>query len=197
MFVSGTITDRSGRTLSGQTPCAFAISVAHVQPLCIGLNCALGAKEMAPYLTELSNYVPTFVLCYPNAGLPKALKGYADATPELMAAKMGRFAEAGLLNIVGGCCGTTPAHIAAIKKACEVHPPRRIPAPSALAESTLELSGLEPLLVNAGTNFVNIGERCNVLGSRRFLRLIKSGQFEDALQVAHKQVRGSGCRLPV
>lgn len=185
LFVSGTIVDKSGRTLSGQTPEAFVISVTHSRPLCIGLNCALGATEMRPFIENISRSTEAFVLCYPNAGLPNALGGY-DETPEVMAAHLKSFAKDGLVNIVGGCCGSTPEFIKSIANAVRDIAPRV--CPTNLYSDTLLLSGLEPVYINKFTNFVNIGERCNVAGSRRFARLITSGKYEEALSVAKQQV---------
>ncbi|XP_064402589.1 methionine synthase-like isoform X2 [Halichondria panicea] len=185
IFVSGTIVDKSGRTLSGQTTEAFVISVTHAHPMCLGLNCALGAREMRPFLAAVSRNTEAYTFCYPNAGLPNALGGY-DESPEIMAKHIKSFAESGLVNLVGGCCGSTPEHIKAIADAVRGIPPRS--RPSNLFTDTLLLSGLEPLKVNKFTNFVNIGERCNVSGSRRFCKLIKSDKYEEAVAVAKDQV---------
>jgi 5-methyltetrahydrofolate--homocysteine methyltransferase len=189
VIVSGTITDLSGRTLSGQTTEAFWISVAHAVPLCVGLNCALGARELRPYIEELSGVADTFVSCHPNAGLPNEFGEY-DQTPEDMAAVLGEFAASGFLNVVGGCCGTTPEHIAAIAEAVRHHPPRRTPE----VEPYARFSGLEPLVVRPDTLFVNVGERTNVTGSARFAKLVKEGDYETALQVARQQV-ASGAQM--
>jgi 5-methyltetrahydrofolate--homocysteine methyltransferase len=183
VMVSGTITDRSGRTLSGQTPEAFWISVCHGDLFSVGLNCALGAKDLRPHLEELSGVANTFVSCHPNAGLPNEFGGY-DQSPEEMAALLGEFASSGLVNLVGGCCGTTPTHIAAIADAIAGLAPRAIPD----IEPYLRLSGLEPLVVRPDTLFVNIGERTNVTGSSRFAGLIRDGDYETALDVARDQV---------
>eukprot|EP01103_Thecamoeba_quadrilineata_P005154 TRINITY_DN1498_c0_g1_i1.p1 TRINITY_DN1498_c0_g1~~TRINITY_DN1498_c0_g1_i1.p1 ORF type:complete len:1245 (-),score=306.96 TRINITY_DN1498_c0_g1_i1:80-3814(-) len=183
ILISGTIVDQNGRTLSGQTAEAFCISVSHAKPLCVGLNCALGAELMRPYIQQISNSAETFVICYPNAGLPNAMGGYDDS-PEYMAEKVKDFATSGFLNIVGGCCGTTPAHIKAIAEVVKDIPPRQIPTLPPL----LRLSGLEPLVVTPDLNFINIGERCNVSGSRVFARLILNNKYEDALVVARDQV---------
>jgi 5-methyltetrahydrofolate--homocysteine methyltransferase len=191
VFISGTIVDKSGRTLSGQTTEAFAISVSHARPMCLGLNCALGASEMRPYIEAIGRMSEAYTICYPNAGLPNALGGY-DETPELMSSLLKSFAVDGLVNIVGGCCGSTPAHIRAIADAVKDIKPRK--PPSDLFPDTLLLSGMEKMTINQFTNFVNIGERCNVAGSRKFLRLIKSGNFEEALSVAKDQVE-SGAQL--
>src|SRR4051794_26649586 len=183
VMISGTITDASGRTLSGQVTEAFWHSVRHVKPLLVGLNCALGAKEMRPYIAEVSRIADTFVSCYPNAGLPNAFGEY-DEAPEETAAIIAEFAESGFVNLVGGCCGTTPAHIAAIARAVEGKAPRT-PVESAPA---LRLSGLEPLSVVEDTLFVNVGERTNITGSARFRNLIKAGDYTAALAVARQQV---------
>src|SRR5216117_110569 len=184
-MVSVTITDRSGRTLSGQTVEAFWNSIAHMPLLSVGINCALGAKQMRPYLEELASVAPVFISCYPNAGLPNAFGGF-DETPEIMAADLGEFAERGWLNIVGGCCGTTPAHIKAIAEAVRNRTPH---VPAAVEPYTL-LSGLEPMTIRPDTNFVNIGERTNVTGSPQFSKLILGGDYEGALAVALQQVDG-------
>jgi 5-methyltetrahydrofolate--homocysteine methyltransferase len=185
VIVSGTITDQSGRTLTGQTPEAFWNSVRHARPLAVGLNCALGAKLMRPYIEELSKVADTYISCYPNAGLPNPLSetGY-DETPEYTSGQLREFAASGFLNIVGGCCGTTPDHIRAIADAVRHLPPRRPPA----AEKMLRLSGLEPLNVGDGSLFVNVGERTNVTGSRAFARLILAGDYQKGLAVARHQV---------
>ncbi|WP_114560238.1 methionine synthase [Desertihabitans aurantiacus] len=183
LIISGTITDASGRTLSGQTTEAFWHSVRHARPLLVGLNCALGAREMRPYLAELSRIADTFVSCYPNAGLPNAFGEYDEVASET-AAIVAEFAEAGLVNMVGGCCGTTPDHIRAIAAAVHGRPPRE----PATVRPALRLSGLEPLTVDADSLFVNIGERTNVTGSARFRTLIKDGDYDTALSVAAQQV---------
>ncbi|HWA57922.1 MAG TPA: methionine synthase [Gemmatimonadales bacterium] len=183
VMISGTITDASGRTLSGQTVEAFWNSVSHARPLSIGLNCALGAKQLRQYVQDLSRIAPTFVSTHPNAGLPNAFGGY-DETPETMAATVGEFATAGLVNIVGGCCGTTPAHIRAIGEAVRGVAPRQ----KAHLPPRCRLSGMEPLTIGPETNFVNVGERTNVTGSRRFAKLVLDGQYETALEVARQQV---------
>ncbi len=181
--ISGTITDASGRTLSGQTTEAFWHSVRHARPLFVGLNCALGAAEMRPYLAEVARIADTFVSCYPNAGLPNAFGEYDEAADET-AAIVGEFADSGLLNIVGGCCGTTPAHVAAIAARVACLPPREVPE----VPDALRLSGLEPVTITEDTLFVNVGERTNITGSARFRNLIKSGDFDTALSVARQQV---------
>ncbi|XP_052767576.1 methionine synthase-like isoform X2 [Mya arenaria] len=185
IFVSGTIVDKSGRTLSGQTTEAFLISVSHSEPMCLGLNCALGAGEMRPFLETVSNNTKAFTICYPNAGLPNTFGEY-DETPEMMASQLKVFAKDGLINIIGGCCGTTPEHIKAIAEAVKPFPPR-IP-PTSLYEGYMLLCGLEEARLGPYTNFVNIGERCNVAGSRRFANLITKGKYDEALNIAKLQV---------
>ncbi len=192
VIVSVTIVDRSGRTLSGQTVAAFWISVSHMPLLSVGINCALGAKQMRPFLEELSNLAPVPITCYPNAGLPNAFGGF-DETPERMAADLGEFARNGWLNIAGGCCGSTPAHIRAIGEAIRGVAPRVVPQPPAYSS----FSGLEPLVFRPDTNFVNIGERTNVTGSPRFAELIRSGDFDKALSVARQQVDGGAQMIDV
>ena len=183
LMISGTITDRSGRTLSGQTPTAFWHSVRHAKPLTIGLNCALGASAMREHLEEIAAAADTFVCAYPNAGLPNAFGQY-DESPEAMAAEIGGFARDGLVNIVGGCCGSTPDHIRAIAEAVRNVRPRPIPTIAPL----MRLSGLEPFTLTADIPFVNIGERTNVTGSAKFRKLITAGDFAGALAVARDQV---------
>ncbi len=183
VMVSGTITDRSGRLLSGQTPTAFWHSVEHAQPLSIGFNCALGAKELRAHVAELAQVADTLVCAYPNAGLPNAFGRYDESAP-VMGALIEEFAAAGLVNIVGGCCGTTPAHIRAIARAVAGKAPRPIPR----IEPRLRLSGLEPFTLTPEIPFVNIGERTNVTGSARFRKLITAGDFSAALAVARDQV---------
>jgi 5-methyltetrahydrofolate--homocysteine methyltransferase len=183
VMISGTITDLSGRMLSGQTPEAFWISVRHAAPFSIGLNCALGAKEMRAHIADLARIADTLVCAYPNAGLPNEF-GLYDESPEYMASLLAEFAEAGLVNIVGGCCGTTPAHIRAIAAAVRGKPPRRLPA----APTELRLSGLEPFALTAAIPFVNVGERTNVTGSARFRKLVTLGDYAAALAVARDQV---------
>lgn len=185
VFVSVTITDASGRVLSGQTLEAWWISIAHARPLVASINCALGAEDMRPYVDELSRIAPTFTACYPNAGLPNEFGEYDD-TPEHMAQVLRDFASSGWLNVVGGCCGTTPDHIQAIAESVEGLKPRAIPEVPKLTR----YSGLEPLVIRPESNFQMVGERTNVTGSRRFKRLIKSGDFETALDVARRQVDG-------
>lgn len=183
VIASVTITDQSGRTLSGQTLAAFWISVSHFPLLSIGINCAFGAKEMRPYVEELSDMAPIFLTCYPNAGLPNVFGGF-DQTPEIMGELIQEFAANGWLNIVGGCCGTTPLHISAIAEAVKGVTPRVPPA----RQSVTRFSGLEPLVMRPDMNFVNIGERTNVTGSPKFAQLIKQGQYEEALAIARQQV---------
>ncbi|MEC9483319.1 MAG: methionine synthase, partial [Halomonas sp.] len=183
VMISGTITDASGRTLSGQTTEAFWNSVRHAQPMSVGLNCALGAKELRPYLEELAAKADTLVSAHHNAGLPNEFGEY-DQGPDEMAAIVREFAESGLFNIIGGCCGTTPEHIAAIRDAVDGLAPRRIPE----RPRACRLSGLEPFNIEADALFVNVGERTNVTGSARFKRLIKDEDFTTALEVALEQV---------
>ncbi len=189
LMISGTITDRSGRTLSGQTPAAFWQSIRHAQPLTVGLNCALGAEEMRPHVLELATIADTLVLAYPNAGLPNELGGY-DETPAQTSAFVAEFAEAGLVNMVGGCCGTTPAHIEAIATAVAGKAPRVVPT----RMPRLELSGLEPFALTDDIPFVNVGERTNITGSAKFRRLIKDNEYGEALVVALQQVE-SGAQI--
>ncbi len=189
VMISGTITDASGRTLSGQTAEAFWTSMAHVKPISIGLNCALGATQLRAHIQEISRIADTYVSAHPNAGLPNAFGEY-DETPETMAAHLHEWAKSGLLNIVGGCCGTTPAHIKAIADAVRGVAPRAIPSPAPL----LRLSGLEPMTIGPDTNFVNVGERTNVTGSAKFAKLILEGNYNEALVVARQQVE-SGAQL--
>ncbi|MGA1367819.1 MAG: methionine synthase [Blastocatellia bacterium] len=185
LMLSFTITDLSGRTLSGQTVEAYYISTSHAPLLSIGINCALGPKEMRPYIEELSRLAPIAVSAYPNAGLPNPLlpTGFPE-TPETLAPQLAEWAASGFLNVVGGCCGTTPEHIRAIAEAVRPYPPRVPPPP----RSYLELSGLEAVVIRHETNFVNLGERTNVTGSPKFAKLILNGQYEEALAVARQQV---------
>lgn len=185
VMVSGTITDASGRTLSGQTTEAFLNSVSHVDLLSVGLNCALGAKDMRPYLEELSSKAPFYVSAYPNAGLPNQFGEY-DQDAHEMGHQIEAFLKAGFLNIVGGCCGTTPAHIKRIAELAKDAKPRKKPQPDTL----MHLSGLEPYTLTPQSNFLNVGERTNVTGSKKFLRLIKEGNYEEALSIAKDQVDG-------
>ena len=184
IFISGTITDASGRTLSGQTVEAFWNSIKHIKPTGVGLNCALGAEQIRPWLNELSNIADTFVFVYPNAGLPNELGEY-DQQPKDMSAIIEEFAEDGLVNMVGGCCGTTPDHIEAISSAVKNKKPRKIPS----VDTYTRLSGLEPFVIRPESNFINIGERTNVTGSARFRKLIKEGDYETALSVARQQIQ--------
>ena len=183
IMISGTITDASGRTLSGQTTEAFWNSVRHAKPISVGLNCALGAKELRPYLEELSNKAETYTSAHPNAGLPNEFGEY-DETPEEMAVVVEEFAAAGFLNIVGGCCGTTPGHIKAIAEAVAKYAPRPIPD----MPKACRLSGLEPFTIDRSSLFVNVGERTNITGSARFARLIREDNYTEALEVALQQV---------
>jgi 5-methyltetrahydrofolate--homocysteine methyltransferase len=183
VMISGTITDRSGRMLSGQTPAAFWNSVRHAAPLSVGFNCALGAKEMRAHVAELARIADTLVCAYPNAGLPNEF-GLYDESPEYMAGLLAEFADAGLVNIVGGCCGTSPAHIRAIAEAVRGKPPRKIPK----IKPMLRLSGLEPFTLTPEIPFVNVGERTNVTGSAKFRKLITADDHAGALAVAREQV---------
>jgi 5-methyltetrahydrofolate--homocysteine methyltransferase len=193
VMISGTIVDMSGRTLSGQTVEAFYISVSHAKNLVsVGLNCALGAKQMRPFVEDLSNVSDKFLSVYPNAGLPNEMGGY-DETPQSMATVLEDFLASGFVNIVGGCCGTTPDHIKAIADKVKNHKPR-IPKQQ---EPYLRLSGLEPVVLRPDSNFMNIGERTNVTGSKKFARLIKEEKFDEALSVARDQVEGGAQVLDV
>jgi 5-methyltetrahydrofolate--homocysteine methyltransferase len=183
VIISGTITDASGRTLSGQVTEAFWNSIRHARPLAVGLNCALGAPEMRPYIAEVARIADTFVSCYPNAGLPNAFGEY-DESPKRQASYVEEFAEAGFVNLVGGCCGTTPAHIAEIAKVVDGRAPRQVPE----VPVATRLAGLEPLNIDADSLFVNIGERTNITGSARFRNLIKAEDYDTALSVALQQV---------
>jgi 5-methyltetrahydrofolate--homocysteine methyltransferase len=183
LMISGTITDASGRTLSGQTCEAFWYSLRHARPVAIGLNCALGAAQLRPYVAALARIADTHVSVHPNAGLPNAFGGY-DETPESMAALLAEFADSGLVNMVGGCCGTTPEHIAALRAALQGKP-RRNWHPD---QPALRLAGLEPLVIDDASLFVNVGERTNVTGSAKFAKLVRDGDFEGALAVARQQV---------
>ena len=183
VIVSGTITDASGRLLSGQTIDAFWHSIFHIDLLAVGLNCALGAEEMRPYLASLSKIADTNIIAYPNAGLPNEFGGY-DESADQMAAQLSEFTDSGLVNIIGGCCGATPEHIKAFANNVEGKKPR----PISRVESFTKLSGLEPLVIRPESNFINVGERTNVTGSLRFKRLIKEDKFDEALSVARDQV---------
>ncbi len=189
LMISGTITDASGRTLSGQTPEAFYNSVRHANPLSIGLNCALGAKQLRPHIEELARIADIYVSAHPNAGLPNAMAEY-DELPQETAAFIGEWAQNGWLNLTGGCCGTTPAHIKAIAEVVSTCKPRELPT----IEKRCRLSGLEPLNIGADSLFVNVGERTNVTGSKAFARLILNGDYTEALSVARQQVE-SGAQI--
>jgi 5-methyltetrahydrofolate--homocysteine methyltransferase len=183
VMISGTITDRAGRLLSGQTPEAFWVSIAHARPFSVGLNCALGAREMRAHIDAIGRVADTLICAYPNAGLPNEFGGY-DESPEYMADMLGEFAAAGLVNIVGGCCGTTPEHIKQIAQAVEGKAPRRVPK----LPQRLRLSGLEPFELTDAIPFVNIGERTNVTGSAKFRKLITAGDYSAGLDIARDQV---------
>ena len=189
VMISGTITDASGRTLSGQTPDAFRISVSHAAPLSIGFNCALGSAAIAPHIRELARTSDCYVSVHPNAGLPNAFGGY-DETPEQMAHEMASLARDGTVNIIGGCCGTTPGHIAAIVESVSGLTPRLQMNGSESPMRSMALSGLEPLYANDQTGFINIGERTNVSGSAKFARLIREHSYGEAVEIALGQVRG-------
>lgn len=183
LMISVTVTDRSGRTLSGQTIGAFLTSISHANPLSVGLNCSFGAKDLKPYLQELSKRAPYFVSAYPNAGLPNQFGEY-DETAEIMAVQVKEYFDEKLVNIIGGCCGTTPAHIAKYNeliKNAEIRQPKK-------PDSNMHISGLEEVVINNDSLFLNIGERCNVAGSKVFLRLINDKKYEESLAVARKQV---------
>jgi len=192
VMISVTITDASGRTLSGQTVEAFWNSVSHARVISVGINCALGAKEMRPHVEELSRLAPVYLTCYPNAGLPNALGAY-DETPESMSTLLHEFAANGWINMVGGCCGTTPDHIRALAALVEDLPPREVP----VVEKHLRLSGLEPFTVTPESNFTMVGERTNITGSPKFAQLIKAGNLEAALAVAKQQIDGGANILDV
>ncbi len=192
LWISVTIVDLSGRTLSGQTVEAFWASVEHAKPLVVGVNCSLGAKEMRPHVADLARFADTFVACHPNAGLPNAFGGY-DEQPEQTGSFVGEFAEEGMVNIVGGCCGTTPAHIAKIAEAIQGLTPRTV----ADDPHRTRFSGLEPFQITPDTGFVMIGERTNVTGSKRFRRLIESDDHAGAVDVALEQVRGGANLIDV
>jgi len=193
VMISGTIVDQSGRTLSGQTTEAFWISVSHTKNLlCVGLNCSLGGKQMRPFIEELSRIAPVFVSIYPNAGLPNEMGEY-DETAEAMSEILNDFGENGFFNIVGGCCGTTPEHIKAITKVAKNIKPRKIPD----GKPFLQLSGLEPLIVRPESNFINVGERTNITGSKNFAKHILAGNYNSALSIARNQVDGGAQILDV
>ncbi len=192
IMVSGTITDASGRTLSGQTTEAFLTSVSHLPLLSVGLNCALGADLMRPYVQTLANEAPFYTSAHPNAGLPNEMGEY-DQTPEQMGEIVDGFLKDNLVNIIGGCCGTTPDHIRIIANLAASHPPRQLPA----TDNNMKLSGLEPVKITSLTNFVNIGERCNVTGSKKFARLVRENKYDEALSVAREQVENGAQVLDV
>ncbi|MES1254582.1 MAG: homocysteine S-methyltransferase family protein, partial [Acidobacteriota bacterium] len=201
VMISVTVTDRSGRTLSGQTIDAFWVSIAHVRPFSVGINCALGARDLRPYLAELAKVAGCYISCHPNAGLPNAFGQY-DEQPNETGAYLREFAESGFVDIVGGCCGTTPAHIAAIATAVEGVAPRGRRRPAAGGASPAgapltQFAGLETLTIRPDSNFQMIGERTNVTGSARFAKLIKNNQYGDAVQVALDQVRGGANLIDV
>jgi 5-methyltetrahydrofolate--homocysteine methyltransferase len=194
LMISGTVTDASGRILSGQTVPAFWNSVRHAKPLTIGLNCALGAALMRPYAQELSKIADTFVCIYPNAGLPNPMSDTGfDEKPEDTSALVKEFAESGFINIAGGCCGTTPPHIKAIADALKTIAPRQVP----VVQKSTKLSGLEPFVIDDNSLFINVGERTNVTGSKAFARLILNEQFEEALQVARQQVENGAQMIDI
>ncbi|MBD3223390.1 MAG: methionine synthase, partial [Caldithrix sp.] len=193
IMISGTIVDQSGRTLSGQTTEAFWISVSHTKNLLsVGLNCSLGPAQMRPFIEELSKIASCYISIYPNAGLPNEFGGY-DETPEQMDAVLKEFAGEGFFNLVGGCCGTTPDHIKRFSASAAKFEPRAIPE----IEPYTRLSGLEPLIIRPDTNFVNVGERTNMAGSKKFARLIRSEDYEEALSVARHQVEGGAQILDI
>lgn len=192
IMISGTITDASGRTLSGQTVSAFLTSLSHVAPLSVGINCAMGAKDMLPYVAELAEKAPFYVSAHPNAGLPNQFGQYDD-TPELMADQFRHYLEGGLVNILGGCCGTTPVHIRAFAKLAAEYKPRKVQADRHITT----LSGLETLEIRRESNFINIGERTNVAGSIKFARLIREEKYEEALSIARDQVEGGAQVLDI
>jgi len=200
LMISVTITDRSGRTLSGQTIDAFWVTIAHAQPFSVGINCALGARDMRPYLADLSRIATCYVSCYPNAGLPNAFGQYDEQAAET-GEYLREFAASGFVNIVGGCCGTTPDHIAAIAKAVQELPPRPVPSVvtsvSSVVEHFTQFAGLETLTIRPDSNFQMIGERTNVTGSQRFARLIRAGNYAEAAAVALEQVRGGANLIDV
>jgi 5-methyltetrahydrofolate--homocysteine methyltransferase len=193
LWLSFTAVDQSGRNLSGQTAEAFWLSIEHAQPMIVGVNCSLGAAQMRPYLEALSRIAPTYTACYPNAGLPNAM-GLHDEDPEITSGYLGEFARAGLANILGGCCGTTPEHIRQIAEAIHDLPPRTVPDPD---ETFTSFSGLEPFVVRPDTGFVMVGERQNITGSKKFRRLIESGDFQAAVDIAREQVQNGANLLDV
>ena len=196
VIISGTIVDMSGRTLSGQTTEAFYVSMQHAKPVCIGLNCALGADQMLPFMQALSNVAECFVHSYPNAGLPNAMGGYDD-TPEMFSKSVKLFLDNGLVNALGGCCGTTPEHIQAVDKmlkdavaAGKPFKPRERPPEF----TEMRISGLEALTVDANLGFMNVGERCNIAGSAKYKKLILNGDYDKALEIARAQAE-SGAQV--
>ena len=192
LWISFTAIDRSGRNLSGQTVDAFWLSVEHANPFIVGVNCSLGAREMRPFVEDLARVAPTWVACHPNAGLPNEM-GTHDEQPHDTSRYLREFAQDGLVNVVGGCCGTTPEHVMAISAAVEGQSPRHVPAP----ETVTRLSGLEPFRIFKDSTFVMVGERTNVTGSARFRRLVEGGDFQEAVEVALEQVRGGANILDV
>src|SRR5712691_8718857 len=192
IFISVTIVDRAGRNLSGQTVEAFWTSVEHAEPFAGGVNCSVGAAEMRPYIADMARVAPVYVYCYPTSGLPNAMGGY-DEKPNMTSRLLGEFAESGFLNAAGGCCGTTPEHIRQIKAVMDGLAPRELPAPA----PHTRFSGLEPFEITPESGFVTIGERTNITGSQRFRRLIESGDYSGAVQVALDQVRGGANLLDV
>jgi len=192
LMISGTITDNSGRTLSGQTPEAFWTSIKHANPFSVGFNCALGAEQLSPYVRDLARKAPFFVSAYPNAGLPNEMGEY-DENPETMGAQLEDFMQSSLINIVGGCCGTTPEHIAEFARIASKYTPREIPQ----LKKAMRLSGLEAVTISQESNFANIGERTNVMGSLKFKRLIKEDNLEEALEVALHQVEGGAQAIDI
>jgi 5-methyltetrahydrofolate--homocysteine methyltransferase len=191
-MISGTITDESGRTLSGSTAEAFWYSVAHADPVSVGFNCALGADKMGRHIAEISPLAPCAVSTYPNAGLPNELGEYDDS-PELMAEVLAGFAEAGHINLVGGCCGTRPEHLKAIVDRIKDMPPRKIPAKRQVSF----YSGIDPLVIDNNSLFLNVGERTNVAGSRKFARLIQEKKYEEALEIARVQVENGASIIDI
>src|SRR3954453_23460661 len=192
LWISFTAIDRSGRNLSGQTVDAFWLSVEHANPFIVGVNCSLGAREMRPFVEDLARVAPTWVACHPNAGLPNEM-GTHDEQPGDTSRVLREFAQDGLVNVVGGCCGTTPEHVKAITDAIRGQTPRHVPD----REHVTRLSGLEPFRIFPDANFVMVGERTNVTGSARFRRLIEAGDFQEAVEVALEQVRGGANILDV
>ena len=196
IMISGTITDASGRTLSGQTLEAFIISISHIPMLSIGLNCALGAAQLVPYAKILAEKAQHYVSLYPNAGIPNEIGAY-DQTPDQMVQELLPLFENNALNVVGGCCGTRPEHITALAEVAKSHQPRMLPAPPSPERRPLCLSGLEPMYITEALNFVNIGERTNVTGSRHFARLIQENKYEEALDIAKQQIRNGAQMIDI